>query len=219
VALPPYRFGLLHAPPPADEAALTPWAHWLARVFALHQQQQDLWFMAMRDELTGAWNRRYFQRFLKLVLDRAAADQLPVTLMIFDIDDFKRYNDRHGHGAGDDILRETVKLLQSLVRKDDVVARIGGDEFAVIYWDPHGPRRADSKPPADVIKAAERFRKAISQHRFPKLTGAPGPLTVSAGLASFPADGATPDELIARADAMAMQSKQQGKNALTFGSA
>ena len=211
-------FGSLHAPSPATAELLEPWAAWLARWLLLHKQQQDLWFMAMRDELTQAWNRRYFQRFLRMALNRAAEDRSTVTLLLFDVDDFKKYNDRHGHDAGDEILRETVKLMKAVVREQDVVARIGGDEFAVIFWDAEAPRRANSRHPADIAKVVERFRKVLAAHKFPKLTTeALGSLTISGGLASYPWDATTAEDLITKADAMAFQAKKQGKNAITIG--
>jgi diguanylate cyclase (GGDEF)-like protein len=210
--------GLLHAPPPATAEALQPWAAWLARWLALGRQMDRLWDLALRDELTGAWNRRYFLRFLRAILERAGRERFRVTLMVFDIDDFKTYNDRFGHAAGDDILRETAQLMRSVVRGQDVVARIGGDEFAVIFWDAQGPRKPNSQHPVDVRQAAERFRRAICAHKFPKLLcGVPVSLTISGGLAGFPWDGRSPEELLERADAMALRSKQQGKNALVFG--
>ena len=211
-------FGSLAAPSPATPEMLEPWAAWLARWLLLHKQQQDLWFMAMRDELTQAWNRRYFQRFLRMAISRAAEDRSTVTLLLFDVDDFKRYNDRHGHDAGDEILRETVKLMKAVVREQDVVARIGGDEFAVIFWDAEAPRRANSRHPADIAKVVERFRKVLAAHKVPKLTSqAVGNLTISGGLASYPWDATTAEELITKADAMAFASKKQGKNAITIG--
>jgi len=210
--------GFLHAPPPIREAQLTPWAAWLARWLALRDEISRLWREAQEDELTGVWNRRFFNRFLDDVLRRAAVQRFQVTLMVFDIDDFKIYNDRYGHAAGDEILREAASLLQSVVRTHDVVARIGGDEFAVIFWDPSGPRRPNSQHPQDVRHAAERFRRAICEHRFPKLSEeAPGTLTISGGLASFPWDGRTPEALLDKADEMALCCKRQGKNALMFG--
>ena len=210
--------GTLCAPAPAKEAQLAPWAGWLARWLAIEAQMSGLWHLAFTDELTGAWNRRYCHRFLEMMIKRAATERFRVTVMVFDIDDFKIYNDRYGHAAGDDILRETARLMRSVVRPHDVVARIGGDEFAVVFWDAQQPRRPHSEHPNDVRKAAERFQKAICAHRFPKLGNqAPGTLTISGGLASFPWDGRTPTELIERADAMLLQSKAQGKNALTFG--
>ena len=212
------RLGRLHAPNSVSEDRLRPWAAWLGRWLTLQSYVDHLRHMAMHDDLTGLWNRRYFNRFLKTILERAARQRFNVTLMLFDIDDFKSYNDRYGHMAGDDILRETAKLMQSLVREHDVVARIGGDEFAVIFWDPAGPRRPNSAQPHDPIKVAQRFRQAICTHRFPKLGHeAPGTLTISGGLAGCPWDGRTPDQLMEIADRMAMQSKRQGKNALAIG--
>lgn len=212
------RFGLLHAPPPAAGEALAGWAGWLGRWLALGEHLGRLETLAMTDELTGTWNRRYFNRFLLRILEQAQQDRSQVTLLVFDIDDFKCYNDRYGHGAGDEILREAAKLMRSFVREQDVVARIGGDEFAVIFWDAGQKRRPDSAHPHTVREAAERFQKAICAHHFPKLLDeAPGTLTISGGLASYPWDGRTPEELLERADQMALQSKNQGKNAITFG--
>lgn len=213
-------FGILHAPPPADDAALDGWAGWLAHWLALDEQMRLLKDMSMRDALTGVWNRRYFDRFLTRTIEWAAQERSQVTLLVFDIDDFKLYNDKYGHAAGDEILRETSRLMQSVVREHDVVARIGGDEFAVIFWDadPRKPRTPNSKHPEDVVSAARRFQKAILEHKFPKLLNeAPGTLTISGGLASFPWDGRTPEALLCRADEMALQSKRLGKNAITFG--
>jgi diguanylate cyclase (GGDEF)-like protein len=210
--------GHLYAPPPATPEALAGWSDWLASWLALGGRVSELSDQAMRDDLTGIWNRRYFNCFLGRILNRAAADRSQVTLLIFDIDDFKLYNDAYGHGMGDEVLRETARLMLSVVREHDVVARIGGDEFAVIFWDHQKPRKPNSEHPQDVVAAARRFQEAICSHRFPKLLDkAPGRLTVSGGLACFPWDGRTPEELVTRADAMALQSKRQGKNAITFG--
>ncbi len=218
VALRGRDFGLLCAPLPATDDLLAPWAGWIAHWLALSEQMSLLKDLSMRDHLTGVWNRRYFERFLKRILEWAMRERSQVTLLCFDIDDFKVYNDKYGHAAGDEILRETSKLMLSVVREHDVVARIGGDEFAVIFWDAEPPRKQGSRHPEDVLKAATRFREAIVEHRFPKLLDeAPGRLTISGGLASFPWDGRTPDELLSKADEMALRSKRGGKNALSFG--
>ena len=213
-----HTMGLLHAPAPATPADLSPWAAWLAHWLAIDRRMSELWQSATRDELTGVWNRRYFNQFFRMILERAATERFRVTLLMFDIDGFKQYNDRYGHGAGDEILRETARLMQSVVRTHDVVARVGGDEFAVIFWDAEAPRQPNSQHPPDAVAAARRFQRAICEHRFPKLLEeAPGTLTISGGLASFPWDGHTPEQLIELADSRAMQSKRQGKNAITFG--
>lgn len=193
-------------------------AGWLAGWLRTASLQQELRDAAFRDHLTGAWNRRYFDRYLPACLDRARDLRLPVTLMLFDIDNFKQYNDQYGHAAGDEILIEAVRLIDSVIRPNDRVCRIGGDEFAVVFFEPAGPRDPGSVPPADVFALAERFQQQICRHRFPKLgREAPGTLTISGGLATFPWDGSTPAALIEHADKLAMQSKQLGKNALTLG--
>jgi diguanylate cyclase (GGDEF)-like protein len=143
-----------------------------------------------------------------------------LTLMVFDIDDFKKYNDAFGHAAGDEILIETVRLLNSVIRPSDRVCRVGGDEFAVIFYEPQGPRAANSAPPESVYGIATRFQQQICNHRFPKLgEQAAGSLTISGGLATFPWDGNDAGALLDRADQLSMESKKQGKNALTFGRA
>lgn len=211
-------YGLLVAAPDTPVAQLRAWAAWLRHWLALKVHMDRTWDMAYHDQLTGVWNRRYFERFLAAALEKAAAERFTVTLMVFDIDDFKRYNDRYGHAAGDEVLRETARLMTSVIRAHDVVARIGGDEFGVIFWDHEAPRRPQSHHPTEVPQAAERFRRAVCTHKFPKLLDeAPGTLTISGGLASFPWDARTPSELLERADAMLLQSKRQGKNVITFG--
>jgi len=212
------EYGVLHAPLPVTVVNLEPWADWLARWLALEGRMHQLRDWALHDELTGVWNRRYLNSYLDTLVNRAKSQRFCITVLLFDIDDFKLYNDRYGHAAGDEILREAARLITSVVRDHDVVARIGGDEFIVVFWDAEGPRRPNSQHPATVRTAATRFQRAICQHEFPKLAEeAPGTLTISGGLASFPWDGQTPQSLIEKADEMALQSKQQGKNVITVG--
>lgn len=197
-------------------------ASWLAGWVMLSLQQEQLKRAAFTDELTGAWNRRYFQRFLSAAIEQARATRQSVSLLVFDIDDFKRYNDQYGHPAGDEILSEAARLITSVIRPTDRVCRIGGDEFAVIFHDPEGPRNPASpnsgKGLHSIVEVARRFQKQICQHRFPKLGGeAPGTLTISGGMATYPWDGKSVEELLERADALAIQSKRQGKNAITLG--
>lgn len=212
------RFGWLAAPQGVQAAVAVLAADWLAAHLALDAQARALRQAAFTDELTGAWNRRYFNRFLESALERARQRRTPVTLLVFDIDDFKSYNDRYGHAAGDTILQQTVKLLQSDIRPSDRVCRIGGDEFAVVFDAPEGPREPGSAPPSTVAQIAERFQRRICEHRFPELAElAPGTLTISGGLATFPWDAHDAASLLRAADELALRSKQQGKNHLTFG--
>lgn len=197
---------------------LTVHARWLAGWLRLRDQQNQLKHAAFTDPLTSAWNRRYLDRFLAGAIDAARGQRWSVTVLMFDIDDFKKYNDEYGHDAGDEILSEVVRLLRSVTRPTDKVCRVGGDEFAVVFHEPEGPRSPDSKHPTTVHAITRRFQQQVIGHKFPKLSGcAPGTLTISGGLATFPWDGQTPAELLARADERAMESKRQGKNAITIG--
>lgn len=201
-----------------DPLELSPHAGWLAWWMRLAEQSRQLREFAFTDPLTGAWNRRYFDRFCPLAIEQTRRNRGAMTVLVFDLDDFKYYNDSFGHAEGDAILRETVALLQSVVRPTDKVCRIGGDEFAVIFYEPEGPREPTSRHPDSVAAMANRFKDAICKKRFPKLSAdAPGSLSVSGGLATFPWDGTTAEELLSAADQRAMASKKQGKNIMTFG--
>jgi len=208
-------FGVLRG---ASAAVLGPHAGWLGDWLALADQQAALRRAALTDELTGAFNRRYFEQYMATAMEQSRQSRQPLTLMVFDIDGFKGFNDRFGHAAGDEILRESVRLLNSTIRPHDRVCRIGGDEFAVIFFDPTGPRDVGSKPLDTVTQIAQRFQQQVASHRFPKLGDcAPGTLTISGGLATYPWDGRTTVELLDRADQLALESKRAGKNALRFG--
>lgn len=211
-------FGMLCASEDTPMQFLQAWASWLAHWLSLQSKMQGMWKLAMTDPLTNVWNRRYFDIFLRQLLRRAQAERFRVSLMVFDIDDFKQYNDKFGHAAGDEILIQTAHLMKTVMRPHDVIARIGGDEFAVIFWDAQGPRRPNSEHPSEVRHIAQRFQQAIVTHKFSKLHDqAPGTLTISGGIAGYPWDGTTAQTLMDKADQMAIQSKRNGKNALIFG--
>lgn len=200
------------------EREVIPQARWLAGWMALHEQQNQLRQAAFTDHLTGAWNRRYFEKYVEAAMQQARRMRQQLTVMIFDIDNFKGYNDKYGHEAGDRILCEIIELLRRVVRPCDRVCRIGGDEFAVVFHDPLGPRESGSTHSVDVQTIAERFRNNVSQHAFPHLADATlGAVGVSGGLATYPWDGFTVDELVRKADELAMHSKSSGKNTISFG--
>ena len=191
---------------------------WLGGWLVLRDAHAQACRSALTDSLTGAYNRRFFDRFLPAAMVQAKRERHDLTVLLLDVDNFKTFNDRYGHAAGDQILTETVRLLRSLVRNEDRVCRIGGDEFAVVFFEPSGPRAPGSKHPGTAQAAAARFRAAIEAHRFPRLgTDAVGRLTISGGLATFPWDGLTPESLMAVADGALLEAKKLGKNAIVIG--
>lgn len=188
---------------------------------------EELERLVIQDDLTGLKNRRYVREFLPQILALADRCHLRVTLLMFDIDDFKHYNDTYGHTVGDCVLQQAGRMIQHCCRSHDVVARLGGDEFAVVFWDlpgekspeqTHRDRRSTGlKHPREPIFMAERFCRELSQTTFdfigPKGKGA---LTISGGLATFPTDGNTPEELFEKADMAMLEAKRSGKNRLSL---
>jgi GGDEF domain-containing protein len=211
---------------PADDARhfLAQVAHHLGKLVLLQQRHSQLQKLAITDDLTGVYNGRYFRHFLAKIIDKARTLRFPVTLLLFDIDNFKKYNDEFGHTVGDDILKQTAALMKRSVREHDCVARISGDEFAVVFWEKEGPRAphptttggTPGRPPQTPLQIFERFRGLLNRQEFAGLgPGGKGVLTISAGLAVYPYDAQTPDDLYAAADkALMFGSKKAGKNAL-----
>lgn len=191
---------------------------------------RELETLATQDDLTGLKNRRYLNQFLAQILALARQYHFQVTLLLFDIDNFKQYNDQFGHAVGDDVLIQAGKMIRRCCRGQDVVARVGGDEFAVVFWDlpekqkssnvpdqARERRKAEGKHPRETVFMAERFRREISTAKLPSLgSHGQGKLTISGGLASFPDDGKTIEELTARADEAMLEAKRQGKNQIVL---
>ncbi len=184
--------------------------------------------LATEDDLTGLKNRRYIWEFSRQIIEHAKKENGRVTLLVFDIDDFKHYNDLYGHLAGDEVLKQAAVLMQRCCRGHDVVGRIGGDEFAVVFWDepqakpvgaPAGGaerRSARAEHPKEAIFIAKRFVRELVKSELSALAGlgpeGKGVLTISGGLASFPRDGSTIQELFQQADRALLEAKRSGKN-------
>lgn len=156
------------------------------------------------DSLSGLWNHGYFQYMLKTELEKAKAANTPLSLVMTDIDDFKKYNDAFGHQTGDIIIKDISKLLKEHSRKMDWVCRYGGEEFTIIL-------PATDKKEAFII--AERLRETIANHPFTHEEIMPHKkITVSLGVSTSPEDGLTNSELLTSVDKFLYQAKQQGKN-------
>lgn len=158
---------------------------------------------ALRDGLTGCFNRRYFDERLRSEYSFALRHNVPLGLILIDMDHFKAVNDTHGHLAGDHVLREFSSLVMQRIRTEDVFARYGGEEFALICRD------------TDLAKSsilAERIRHDSAIHRY-EVADAVLNVTASIGVAALPHPQiATPENLIEAADQALYQAKEQGRN-------
>jgi diguanylate cyclase (GGDEF)-like protein len=156
--------------------------------------------MAYRDPLTGLWNRRYFEDRLREELSRSrrAGPERRFSVMVVDVDDFKRVNDRYGHAAGDAVLKEVGEFLIAHLRNHDVACRTGGDEFAVLLPDLSA---------ADCGALIERLRRAPLVAKEAEGT----PISLSLGTASWPEAGDSLDSILAQADRAMYAVKRRNK--------
>lgn len=160
--------------------------------------------LALQDELTGLSNRRNLQETLHQQRALAQRSGRDLSLLMIDIDFFKRINDTFGHLSGDKALRELADCIRSRLRAQDLAGRWGGEEFLVVLPDTDAPGAA---------ALAEQLRQAVEQTRFEALDGRPMPFTVSIGLHALPASrGQSVDEMIGAADGALYQAKQNGRN-------
>ncbi|UCE59511.1 MAG: GGDEF domain-containing protein [Phycisphaerales bacterium] len=198
---------------PADVDKLSHYAGIVSHVLRAASRHRQWRELAVTDECSGMPNRRYLLNRLDDVLVRAKEDHFPVTLLLFDVDDFKSYNDTFGHDAGDEIIRVIGELFRRNCREQDVVARYGGDEFAVIFWDTEGPRAAGSTHPGCALDVLERFKEALQSYKFDTLDASQqAKITVSGGLATYPWDASDRQALLKRADEALLAAKRAGKN-------
>jgi two-component system cell cycle response regulator len=176
------------------------------RVLALETKllraQAQLQHQATHDSLTGLWNRAMVHTQLELELGRAARSGEPLALIVADLDRFKQVNDRHGHAAGDDVLREAARRMKSVLREHDGLGRWGGEEFVILL-----PRTTR----ADALLIAERVRAAVADG--PIVAGDLSlPITLSLGVATTAEVPGGVDPLLAAADAALYRAKAAGRN-------
>lgn len=171
------------------------------RISRLYEQVRNL---SITDPLTSLYNRRFLMEKLASEIDRCQRYERSLSLMMADIDHFKKYNDTHGHQRGDELLRLVAAEFHSLVRKPDFIARYGGEEFAVVM------------PETDCRKAfhlAERIRESIATLPAPGAESQPEErITVSIGIAEFPSHAADMASLIKKADDALYRAKSEGRN-------
>jgi len=176
----------------------------------LRQSVHNTMAMAVVDQLTGLYNRRYFDRHLAIMLDRAAAQDRALGVMMLDIDHFKMINDNHGHDVGDRILKDFANRMQRNIRGVDLACRYGGEEFVVLMPDTDR---------GQVQRAAERIRDAMADTPFNVSGELSLRVTISAGVALNESIADTPEAILKRADMALYRAKQAGRNRVTFDAA
>ncbi|RLB66962.1 MAG: hypothetical protein DRH03_11585 [Deltaproteobacteria bacterium] len=179
----------------------------------LREKEEILSKLVITDGLTGLYNHRHFQQRLREEFDRIKRYSGTLSLIMIDIDNFKCFNDTHGHPAGDKVLLKVANILRDNARHSDIVARYGGEEFAVIC---HGGIE-------DTASAAERFRLEIEnaeipgQEQQPLLAGqTEGCLTICLGVAVYDASMEEPGVLVEKADKKLYQAKKEGRNRVAY---
>ncbi|STX51846.1 sensor histidine kinase [Legionella busanensis] len=165
--------------------------------------RENLRYQSIRDPLTGLYNRRYLEDFLFKHVHQAERAKTTFSVLMLDLDHFKKINDSYGHDAGDAVLKELGRILQGIIRIGDIAARYGGEEFVVAFYD------IDHKT---TLTRAESIRQAVLRLQVRYGAQQVGPITVSIGVAMYPGDGRTPTELVEAADKALYTAKHNGRN-------
>jgi diguanylate cyclase (GGDEF)-like protein len=166
----------------------------------LHKRTQEL---SIVDDLTGAYNYRHFVRVLQEERKRAVRYQQPLSIIMTDIDWFKKLNDSYGHEVGNIVLEQLASVIKQCVRDVDIFARYGGEEFVVIL-----PQTSQAE--ASVI--AERIRRRVAEMVVDTRDAGKLRITISIGISSYPENGKSAEELVSIADQALYRAKDSGKN-------
>jgi len=190
----------------ACPALIAPTMSWwsFALVLKVDRAHEQLRLQSTLDDLTGLHNRRYFMDKLRDEIERAQRDGTPFAVAVIDVDDFKRVNDEHGHLSGDETLRQLTRTCAPLVREVDTLARIGGEEFALLL---------PATTAAEAERVVERLRFGVAAARV-RLGERSLGITVSIGLTSPGPNARDVNGVLHEADAALYSAKRQGKNRL-----
>jgi diguanylate cyclase (GGDEF)-like protein len=165
--------------------------------------RENLRYQSIRDPLTGLYNRRYLDDFLFKQIHQAERSKSSLSILMMDLDHFKKINDTYGHDAGDAVLKELGKILQNDIRLGDIAARYGGEEFIIMLYG------------VDVevaLRRAEAIRQAVTMLHIKYGAQDVGPITICIGVSIYPTDGKSPEELIEAADKALYYVKKNGRN-------
>lgn len=184
---------------PVDEDI---YLHYTVDVTKYKKMEQQLYKLSITDPLTNVYNRRHFIHMIEQEIERSGRTGLPFSIIMIDIDHFKKVNDRFGHAAGDQVLKNLVDLIEQRIRKTDCLARWGGEEFILLLSD---------TPVENAAILAEDMRERLSQMNNPGV----GRVTASFGAAGY-CPGETVDTLVQRADSLLYDAKAAGRNCVRY---
>jgi diguanylate cyclase (GGDEF)-like protein len=170
------------------------------------QLREILRIQSIHDDLTGLFNRRYMEETLEREIHRARRGGRPMSVLMVDVDSFKRQNDIFGHEGGDMVLRELGGLLRENLRKEDIPCRYGGEEFVLVLPD---------AALQGAVRRAEQLREAVKRISIPYQGRKIGSITVSIGVAAFPEHGPDGHALLQAADAALYQAKRDGRDCVS----
>ena len=171
------------------------------------QIQETMGAMAITDSLSGLFTHGFFQDNLSKDMTKAKYDNKPLSILIIDVDHFKRINDTYGHPQGDALLKQLGGVLRSVTRKEDILCRYGGDEFTVTMINTNR---------ISAVILAEKIRTTVEEYEF-VLKGQVVHITISGGVGSYPEDAQVKKELIDCADKALYEAKKAGRNKISFG--
>jgi diguanylate cyclase (GGDEF)-like protein len=209
--------GVLYIDCPTDEAvqmaekrteALQQLAQLTATTLGALQLRIKLENQSIRDPLTGLFNRNFMQIAFDRELTRAARRKSGLAVLMLDIDHFKKFNDQFGHAAGDAVLKAAAETMRSKVRNEDILCRFGGEEFTIILPD---------ISPEVAMQRAELLRQAIAETRVSLEHNISSEITISIGVALYPSNGETAEQLLKEADAALYRAKRAGRNQTVLG--
>jgi diguanylate cyclase (GGDEF)-like protein len=175
----------------------------MLKYFFRNQDYEKTYAMATTDSMTNLYNHRFFQDHMRRSVDQANRFKHKFSLLLIDIDFFKKFNDTYGHQAGDEVLRHVARKLKKNVRNVDVVARYGGEEMAIIL---------DRANEEEALAVAEKIVKSVAEEAYAIAEGVAKHVTISCGVATYPTHGEIPSELIEFADAGLYRAKKNGRN-------
>ncbi|HEY5790592.1 MAG TPA: EAL domain-containing protein, partial [Gammaproteobacteria bacterium] len=188
------------------ESILSTLLNVVGSVKAIYRYTRDLEYYATRDPLTEMYNQRMFWELVGYEVGRARRGEYKFAVMVVDFDNFKAINDSHGHGFGDQCLQQYASTIRGALRRPDILARYGGDEFVAIL-----PDTANEQP----YTAGERVRKAVNELQLEAPDGSRVKASVSIGIAVYPDHASEPKDLFLFADNMMYKAKREGKDRLS----